>query len=98
MSPVPTRRSWLPGAALLAAAVLVAGLSGFVLHVRSWPWYVGFTAAAILALGWAERLWTKRAAPAPPRSRGKLKVIQGGKAAPYDLEKDHSTDSQRYLM
>jgi protein-S-isoprenylcysteine O-methyltransferase Ste14 len=88
----------LPGAALLAAAVLVAGLSGFVLHVRSWPWYVGFTAAAILALGWAERLWTKRAAPAPPRSRGKLKVIQGGKAAPYDLEKDHSTDSQRYLM
>ena len=98
MSPVPTRRSWLPGAALLAAAVLVAGLSGFVLHVRSWPWYAGFTAAAILALGWIERLWTKREAPAPPRSRGKLKVIQGGKAAPYDLEKDHSTDSQRYLM
>ena len=30
--------------------------------------------------------------------RGKLKVIRGGKAAPYDLEKDHSTDSQRYLM
>jgi hypothetical protein len=40
----------------------------------------------------------RRSAPAPPRSRGKLKVIQGGKAASYDLEKDHSTDSQRYLM
>jgi hypothetical protein len=25
-------------------------------------------------------------------------VIQGGKATSYDLEKDHSTDSQRYLM
>jgi protein-S-isoprenylcysteine O-methyltransferase Ste14 len=98
MSPVPTRRSWLPGGALLVAAVLVAGLSGFALGVRSWPWYVGFAAAAILAIGWAERVWTRRRAPAPARIRGKLKVIQGGKAAPYDLAKDHSTDSQRYLM
>ena len=98
MSPVPNRRSWLPGAALLVAAVLVAVPSGFALHFPSWPWYVGFTAAVVLALGWAERLWTRRATPPPPRSRGKLKVIQGGKATPYDLEKDHSTDSQRYLM
>ena len=96
MSPVPTHRSWLPGAALLVAALAVALLCGFLLH-RSWPWHVGFTAAVILAFGWVERLWT-RAAPPPPRSRGKLKVIQGGKATPYDLEKDHSTDSQRYLM
>jgi protein-S-isoprenylcysteine O-methyltransferase Ste14 len=88
----------LPGGALLVAAFVVAGLCGFALHVRSWPWYVGFTAAAILALGWVERLWTRRSTPAPPRSRSKLKVIQGGKATPYDLEKDHSTDSQRYLM
>ena len=98
MSPVPNRRSWVPGAALLVASVLLAGLCGFALQVRSWPWYVGFVAVAILALGWVERLWTHRTAPAPPRSRGKLKVIQGGKATPYDLEKDHSTDSQRYLM
>jgi hypothetical protein len=98
MSPVPTRRSWLPGGALLTAAVLVAGLCGFALGIRSWPWYVGFAAAAILAIGWAERVWMRRSAPPPARIRGKLKVIQGGKAAPYDLEKDHSTDSQRYLM
>ena len=97
MSPVPSRRSWLPGGALLVAAVAAAGLCGFALHV-SWPWYVGFAAVAILALGSAERIWMRRSAPAPPRSRGKLKVIQGGKATPYDLEKDHSTDSQRYLM
>jgi hypothetical protein len=98
MSPVPTRRSWLPGGALVVVAVLVAGLAGFALGVRSWPWYLGFAAAAILALGWMERLWMRRSTPAPPRNRGKLKVLQGGKAAPYDLEKDSSTDSQRYLM
>jgi hypothetical protein len=98
MSPVPNRRSWLPGGALLIAAVLVAGLSGFALGVRSWPWYAGFAAAAVLAIGWAERLWLRRSTPPPARLRGKLKVIQGGKAAPYDLEKDSSTDSQRYLM
>jgi hypothetical protein len=98
MSPVPTRRSWLPGGALVVAAVLVAALAGFALGVHSWPWYLGFAAAAILALGWVERVWMRRSTPAPPRSRGKLKVLQGGKAAPYDLEKDNSTDSQRYLM
>jgi len=98
MSPVPTRRTWFPGGALLVAAVLVAGLSGFALGARSWAWYIGFTAVAILALGWAERLWMRRSVPAPARIRGKLKVIQGGKAAPYDLAKDNSTDSQRYLM
>jgi protein-S-isoprenylcysteine O-methyltransferase Ste14 len=98
MSPVPARRSWMPGGALLIAAVLVAGLCGFALRVQSWPWYVGFTAVAILAIGWVERMWVRRSVPVPPRSRGKLKVIQGGKATPYDLEKDHSTDSQRYLM
>ncbi|HVR70337.1 MAG TPA: hypothetical protein VMT87_05775 [Vicinamibacteria bacterium] len=98
MSPVPNRRSWLPGGALLIAAVLVAVLSGLGLGLRSLPWYLGFTAAAVLGIGWAERLWVRRTVPPPPRLRGKLKVIQGGKAAPYDLETDSSTDSQRYLM
>jgi hypothetical protein len=99
MSPVPTRRSWLPGGALLALAIAVAVAAGLSLGVRSWAWYAGFAAAALLAIGWGERLWLRRTAPPPAsRIRGKLKVIQGGKAAPYDLEKDHSTDSQRYLM
>jgi hypothetical protein len=99
MSPVPTRRSWWPGGALLIAAAAAAGLCGLALNIRSWPWYVGFAAAAILGIGWAERLWARRSVPPPAsRVRGKLKVIQGGKAAPYDLEKDHSTDTQRYLM
>jgi len=88
----------LPGVTLLAAAVLISVVAGIALQV-SWPWYVGFAATTLLVIGWAERLWTRRAAPPPrERIRGKLKVIQGGKAAPYDLAKDHSTDSQRYLM
>jgi len=66
--------------------------------VSPYAYPAGFTAVAVLAIGWVERMWVRRSAPAPPRIRGKLKVIQGGKATPYDLEKDHSTDSQRYLM
>jgi hypothetical protein len=38
-----------------------------------------------------------RATPAPPRNRGKLKVIRGGKSE-YDLAEDESTNNQRYLM
>jgi hypothetical protein len=98
MSPVPMRRSWMRGTALLVLAAFVAFLSGFTLGVHAWRWYVGFAAVTLLAIGWGERIWTRRSAPPPARVRGKLKVIQGGKAAPYDLAKDHSTDSQRYLM
>ncbi len=99
MSPVPTRRSWGPGAAFIVAALVVAGATGYALGVRSWAWYAGFTAAALLSMGWIERLLTRKAAPPVPRLRGKLKVIEGGKArTTYDLEKDKTTDSQRYLM
>ncbi len=99
MSPVPTRRSWGPGVAVIAAAAIVAGLTGYALGVRAWAWYVGFAAAALLAMGWVERLLNRKPAPPQPRIRGKLKVIEGGKArGTFDLEKDKTTDSQRYLM
>ena len=99
MSPVPIRRSWGPGAAFLAAAAVVAGVTGYALGVRSWAWYAGFAAAALLAMGWAERLLQRKASPPAPRIRGRLKVIEGGKGRPtFDLLKDRSTDSQRYLM
>jgi hypothetical protein len=49
-------------------------------------------------MGWIERRWTTHPRPAPPpRARGRLKVIRGGKSG-YDLEKDDSTDTQRWLM
>jgi len=99
MSPFPTSaKPWLPGAVLLAITVTVSVGIGLVLGLRSWPTYVGLAVSVLLLLGWFERLWVHRVSPPPPRARGKLKVLQGGKAAPYDLEKDNSTDSQRYLM
>lgn len=107
MSIVPPHRSWIPGALVLTAAAASAALVGYALGVRTWavslhlpPWsvYLGLAVLFLFAAGGLERLWQRRSAPAPPRARGRLKVIQGGKAAPYDLEKDDSTDNQRYLM
>ena len=97
MSPDSAGRSWVPGAVLLAAAAMAAGLAGLALGIRSWAPYLGLTAFVVLAMGWLERVWMARSTPAPPRNRGKLKVIRGGKSE-YDLAEDDSTNNQRYLM
>jgi hypothetical protein len=99
MNPIrpPRLAAWLPGAALLAAAIAIGAGGGFAFGVKSWPVYLGLTLAALLAMGWVEKLWGRRTAPRrPPAARGRLKVIRGGKS--YDLEKDDSTNNQRYLM
>ena len=96
-TPARGSRSWVPGAVLLAAAAVAAGLAGLALGIRSFPVYLGLGALVVLAMGWIERLWIARHAPAPPKTRGKLKVIRGGKAD-YDLEADETTNNQRYLM
>ena len=96
-TPARGSRSWVPGAALLVAAAIAAGLAGLALGIRTLPPYLGLAAFVLLAMGAIERLWTSRQAPPPPRSRGKLKVIRGGKAE-YDLESDETTNNQRYLM
>jgi hypothetical protein len=97
MSPIPPVRSWVPGAVLLGAAAVAAGLAALALGIRSWAPYFGLVALVVLAMGWLERIWMARTVAAPPRSRGKLKVIRGGKSE-YDLAKDDSTNNQRYLM
>ena len=92
------RVPWLGGALTLAAAAALAGALGLVLRLRSWPVYLGLGLTLLLFMGWIERYWsTRRRAPPPPRARGRLKVIRGGKSD-YDLEKDDSTDTQRWLM
>jgi hypothetical protein len=99
MSPFPTirRALWAPGAFVLVAAATIGAVLGASLGLRSWPPYLGFMLGALLAIGWLERLWARHRQPPPsPRVRSKLKVIRGGKS--YDLEKDDSTDGQRYLM
>ncbi|HVR69625.1 MAG TPA: hypothetical protein VMT87_02165 [Vicinamibacteria bacterium] len=94
--PLP-RASWVPGALVLAAAAALALAGGMVLGARHWPLYLGLGLGGLLAVGWAEAIWTKHRKPAPKRGRAKLKVIRGGKHD-YDLEGDDSTDGQRYLM
>jgi hypothetical protein len=92
------RPSWLGGAATLAAAAVLAAALGLLLGLRSWAVYLGLGLTLLLLMGWIERYWrTRRRTPPPPRARGRLKVIRGGKAD-YDLEKDDSTDTQRWLM
>jgi hypothetical protein len=87
----------MPGAALLLAAAIAAGLAGLALGIRTWVPYLGLAAIVVLAMGWVERVWMGRRPPAPPKTRGKLKVIRGGKPE-YDLEADETTNNQRYLM
>ena len=96
-SPNLQRPSWLPGAAVLAAAAGCALAIGLVLGARAWPLYLGLVLGCVFAVGWGEEFWARHRTPAPKRSRAKLKIIQGGKHD-YDLADDDSTDSQRYLI
>ena len=100
MALLTTRRSqWLPGVAVLGAAVGIGTVLGLSAGMRAWPFYLGLILATLLLIGWLERLLAHRRSLRPvPRARGKLKVIPGGKSASYDLAKDDSTDNQRYLM
>jgi uncharacterized membrane protein YfcA len=101
MSPLLTTRRalWWPGLAVLGAAVGIGALLGVWLGPRSWPLEIAVIAAVLYCLKQGRRLRARRTdgAPPPSRTREKLKVIPGGKAG-YDLEKDDSTDSQRWLM
>jgi hypothetical protein len=92
----PRRSIWL--AAIVLAVALTAILT-FVLRGQGWPTYVGLGVAVGFPAGsvaWVLQRRKSRATSAARRIRARLKVIRGGKA--YDLEKDDSTDSQRYLM
>jgi len=92
------RPSWVAGTVTLAAAAGLAAAVGLWLRLRSWPVYLGLGLVTLLLMGWIERQWRlRRRPPTPSRTRGRLKVIRGGKAD-YDLEKDDSTDTQRWLM
>ena len=92
------RPSWRGGAATLALAAVLAAAMGLGLGLRSWAGYGLALTLLLLLMGWLERQWrARRPLPTAPRSRSRLKVIRGGKAD-YDLEKDDSTDTQRWLM
>jgi uncharacterized membrane protein YfcA len=101
MSPLLTTRRalWWPGLAVLGAAVGIGALLGVWLGARAWPLEIVLIAAVLFCLQRGRRLRARRAPGPDPRARTreKLKVIPGGKGG-YDLAKDDSTDSQRWLM
>ena len=99
MAPFPSPRPapWMPAAGLLAAATLSGFAVAWMLGARVWWIYLGVALGVILMMGAAERFLAKRATPRPPRGRGKLKVIPGGKSG-FDLEKDDPEHRQRWLM
>ncbi len=78
-----TRRAdWIPGAALLVAAIGIGALLGLTADARAWPFYVGAIAAVLVTAVVAEIVLQRRHA-VPPRSRAResFRVIRGGKAS-----------------
>jgi len=81
-------------------SVGLAAPAAWALGVRRWPFYVGLLAALLLLQGALERLWQRRAAARPPKTRRRFRVVPGrkGNGKSYDLAADDSTDKQRWLM
>jgi len=70
------RLPWLGGALTLAASAAVAGALGLVLHLRSWPVYLGLALTLLLFMGGSSVLAQSPPRAPPPRARGRLKVIR----------------------
>ena len=87
---------WFAGALLLILAAGIVSPLGYALGVRSWPFYVGLVAGALLLMGWVERVWKRRPVSLAPRSRTKFKLLAGGRKP--DLSQDDSNDNPRWLM
>jgi 4-hydroxybenzoate polyprenyltransferase len=90
------RSTWLAGALLLLLCAGIAAPLGWIAGLRSWPFYVGLLAAALLLAGWVERLWMRRPVRRAPPLPSKFKVLPGGKAS--DLRQDESADNPKWLM
>ncbi len=101
-----TRRSeWLPGVALLSAAVGITALVGWATGTRAFGILVGVVVAVLLLAGWLERLFIRRRAEREVdrllRNRSRLRVIEGGKRSEMpaaDLEADDKDSRPRWLM
>jgi hypothetical protein len=101
MSPLLTTRRalWWPGLAVLGAAAGIAAALGLWLGPRSWPLEIGVIAAVLLLMRLGRRARLGRPGrPAPPRPREKKNTLPPRGQADYDLARDDSTDSQRWLM
>jgi hypothetical protein len=91
------RKGWLPGAAVLGAAVGIGALLGTSLGADSWLLDVALIVVLVAGLAAWGRWRASPAAPAGGKGRGRLRAL-GRKPAAYDLASDESTKNQRYLM
>ena len=93
-----TRRAeWFPGVAILAAAVGIGAILGVAADSRYWLVYLAGIVGVLVGV-YAVSLFRKGPTAPPPRPpRGPFEVLEGGHPE-YDLEKDRSTDGQRWLM
>jgi hypothetical protein len=96
-----SRRSmWAPTLVLVGAAVGVAAMLGLTSSTATWPLWVVALAAMIGTVAWLDRRYHLETQvpdpePEPERRRRTLPTAPGGG---YDLERDRTTDKQRYLM
>jgi hypothetical protein len=92
-----TRRAeWLPGVALLFAAVGIGALLGLTADARSWPLYVGVIGVVLAVVLVSELFLQKRHAPPPSHTRESFRVIRGGRAGHNPTRE--TTETQRWLM
>ena len=87
----------LLGLSVLLAAVGLGAVLGATLGRTHLPLYGAVLAVALVLLAILDRRLARRSASHHTRSRSRQPAVQNSQNA-YDLEKDTSTDSQRYLM
>ncbi|MCL4821871.1 MAG: hypothetical protein KJ067_22310 [Vicinamibacteria bacterium] len=99
MSLLPSPRPrWFAGAVTLSAAAAVTAVISLALGIKVWSIWLGLLIAAVLLIGQAERLMNAPRVPREHKLRKNLRLIRGGKSAPYDLARDETTNNQRWLM
>jgi hypothetical protein len=85
-----------PSGIAVLAAVSTGSLFGIALGARSWTFFAGCLVGAVLGMFAMDRL---RGTTPPRVDDGAAKeASKSGTPEPYDLEGDHSTDSQRWPM
>ncbi len=94
--PNTLRVDWMPGIGLLGAAVGAGAVLGYTAGAGHPPLYLSLGVCALIG-GLAFAAWQRRRAPLPAPARGKL-VQHGTPHVPFDLSRDRTTDTQKYVM
>ena len=85
----------LPAVAVLSAMLGTGALLGVNLGPRFWPVFLALAVLGVAVVAWLTHV-NMRSRPAPSRKTRERR--RGETREEYDLEKDTSTDEQRWLM